>query len=121
VTPNNQNNSPTPPIVWNCGGCALATAGGGGGAGGTGGGGSGGLKYQTSPAVNDGFAATPNSGSGGGGASNINSAGTNGIGGAGGSGIVVVRYISTYTITYTYNGADGARRSVRDLVGSATT
>lgn len=96
------------------------------GVGGLGGGGNGGLKNQTSPATNNGFDATPNTGSGGGGASNINSASVNGIGGAGGSGLLVIKYVNAPSIslsTSTVNASFGSpvsSYSITNAGGPAT-
>jgi len=69
-----------------------------GGTGGTGGGGGGSAGTATPTA------GTANTGGGGGGSGVSGGGSLNG--GAGGSGVVVLRYVSTYTVTYTYNGAD---------------
>jgi len=76
-----------------------------GGSGGGAAGGSGSSPYVSGPA------ATPNTGGGGGGASGAEASGTNGVGGNGGSGIVILRYPASYTIsglsgTTTTVGAD---------------
>jgi uncharacterized repeat protein (TIGR02543 family) len=92
---------------------SVASSAGNPGTGGSGIGGSGGAKANaanpgnygnrgdgTGGTVNsNGSAGVANTGSGGGGASNWVS------GGAGGSGIVIVRYLSTYTVTYSYESA----------------
>jgi uncharacterized repeat protein (TIGR02543 family) len=88
-------------------------AGGNGGAGG-GAAGSSGTDAATAGSVNTG---------GGGGGSGISGVGTGSLkGGDGGSGVVVIRYVSTYTVTYTYNGADAGNSTTStnfNLGGSA--
>jgi uncharacterized repeat protein (TIGR02543 family) len=76
-----------------------------GGDGGSGGGAAGatGTAIATSGVTASG---TPNTGGGGGG-SGISGVGTGSLkGGDGGSGVVVIRYVNTYTVTYSYNSAD---------------
>jgi uncharacterized repeat protein (TIGR02543 family) len=93
----------------------IGVSGGAGGSGGGGAGAKGGDDLADIPAV----AGTANSGGGGGGG--MKSLVLDGVGAAGGSGVVIVRYSTTYTVTFDPNGGTGTMAPQTSAAPAALT